>query len=202
MSIKSLSTEAFAVWTADRGIGRNPQYPQSDHLVFTAESVSRYWPFPRAASDVPRFVSTLLSAVRPNDRYWVYPDRGVWTHGREADSWPQTRVWATAVHAIGVPAGLRGAVGFNSTDWNALCAMLFLLVTLGPSVLIDTLVIPEHGHALLYFEHHQVVWVAFRDQAGLDAVVSAMDGAGYPLPTEPPDETLKPVPWMAKTTET
>lgn len=201
MSIRTLAPEAFTAWAADRGIGRNPKYPQSDHLAFTAGGVSRHWPYPSAASTVPHFVATLLSAVRPNDRYWVFPDRGVWSLGREAESWPQTRVWTTAVHAIGVPVGLRGAVGFNSTDWNALCAMLFLQITLGPSVLIDTIVIPENGSAILYFEHHHVVWVALRDQTSLDAVIAAMDRAGYPLPTEPPDDTFKPVPWMAKATD-
>jgi hypothetical protein len=203
MSIRTLSPEAFLVWTADRGIGRDPQVPHSEHLVFAGgRGVSGYWPYPDAASGVPHFVGTLLSAVRPNDRYWVYPERGYWSLGRDAESWPQTRVWRATVHAIGVPAGLRGAVGFNSTDWNELCAMLFLQITLGPSVHIDTIVIPETGNAVLYFEHHNVVWGTFRDQAGFDAVVAAMDRAGYPLPTEPPDATFKPVPRMSRGVDT
>lgn len=176
------------VWTADRGIGRNPQHPESDHLVFTAGGgVSRSWRYPSVASHGPHFVSTLLTAVRPNDRYWLYPNRGVWSSGREAEARPQTRVWMAGVHALGVPPGLRGAVGFNSTDFNELCAVLFLQITVGPSVHIDTIVIPENGSAVLYFEHHHVVWVALRDASRLDAVVAAMDRAGYSLPTEPPN---------------
>jgi len=184
MSIRTLSPEAFGVWTADRGIGRNPKDPQSDHLVFAAGGVGRYWQCPRSASDVPQFVGTLLAAVRPNDRYWVYPARGAWSLGREADSWPQSRVWMTTVHALGVPAGLRGAVGFNSTDWNALCSMLFLQNTLGPSVHVDAIVIPENASAILYFEHHGLVSTTFRDPTGLDAVIATMERAGYPLPEE------------------
>ena len=198
MSIRTLFHEAFMVWAADRGIGRHPQDPQSEHLVFTAGTgVSRYWPYPKEAARVPHFVAALLTAVRPNDRYWVYPARGAWSLGREAEAWPQSRVWSSAVHALGVLAGLRGAVGFNSTDWNALCAMLFLQITLGPSVRIDTLVVPELANAILYFEHHAVVWVTLRDEAQLDAVVTAMDSAGYPLHKEPPDERFKSVPRMA-----
>jgi hypothetical protein len=190
MSIRILRPEAFMVWAADRGIGRNPAHPESQHLVFAASGCSRYWPYPAEASRVPHFVATLLSAVRPNDRYWVYPDRGVWSLGREAESWPETRVWMTSVRALGLPAGHRGAVGFNSTDWNELCATLFLQVTLGPSVRIDTIVVPENGSAVLYFEHRHVVWAAFRDEAKLEAVVTAMAGAGYPSPTEPPKEAI------------
>lgn len=187
MSIRTLNAEAFSVWTSDRGIGRNPSHPESDHLVFTAGGgLERFWSYPSKAERVPHFVSTLLGAIRPNDRYWVYPARGAWSLGRATESWPQSRVWAATVRALGVPAGLRGAVGFNSTDWNELCAMMFLQVTLGPSVPIDTVVVPENGSAILYFEHHGAVWCAVRDQALLDGVVAAMDGAGFPLAEEQP----------------
>src|SRR5262249_47906329 len=153
---------------------------------------SRYWPYPGKAADVPRFNRTLLEAVRRNERYWVYPAKGAWSHGREADAWPQARVWATAVHALGVPAGLRGAIRFSSTDWNELSAMLFLQVTLGPSSHIDATVIPEDGSAILFFEHHEVVWGEFRQATLLDEVVAAMESAGHPLPAASPDGRLRP----------
>jgi hypothetical protein len=189
MSIRTLRPEAFIVWCADRGIGRNPQSPKSDHLIFTKGEFCKHWAYPSEAAQVPHFVGTLLSAVRPNDRYWVYPKDGVWSAVRPAESSPESRVWMTTVHALGVPAGLRGAVWFNSTDWNALCAMLFLQVTLGPSVHIDTVVVPENASAILYFEHNRVVSVAFRDQAGLDAVANSMEGAGYPSGAKTPHNT-------------
>ena len=194
VSIRTLSPEAFVVWTADRGIGRNSRSPESGHLRFTAGGVSRCWLYPGVAAELPHFIGALLSAVRPNDRYWVYPARGAWSLGREADASPQTRVFRAAVHALGVPAGMRGAVGFNSTDWNELCAMLFLQVILGPSVGVDAIVIPENASAILYLDHHQVVWTEFRDQASLDSVIAAMDRAGYPLPDEPSDEPFKSLP--------
>jgi hypothetical protein len=192
MSIRTLSHEGFVLWAADRGIGRDPKSPHSDRLTFTGgRAVSTSWSYPTAASQVPHFVGTLLSAVRPNDPYWVYPEDGRWTLGRDADSWPQTRIWVTNVHALGVPRGLRGAVRFNSTDWNELCAMLFLQITLGPSVNVDAVVVPEHAHAVLRFDRRHVVWATSRDQAGLDAIVSAMERAGYALPTDAPGETLR-----------
>jgi hypothetical protein len=180
MSIRTLAPEAFHVWAADRGIRRGPEDGRADRLVFAKGGVGRHWLYPATAAQVPHFVGTLLSAVRPNERYWMYPERGIWSPGRDTESSSQTRVWMTTVHALGVPSGLRGAVGFNSTDWNALCSMLFLQVTLGPHVLIDASVIPETGHAVLHFEHDRVVWGTFKEQASLDAVVAAMDGAGYP----------------------
>lgn len=183
MSIRTLRPEAFSIWTADRGIGRDPNDSESEQLVFKAGGVNKCWRYPEEASRVPHFVGSLLTAVRPSDRYWVYPNRGSWSLGREAELSPQSRVWMTAVRAFGVPAGMRGAVGFNSTDWNELCAMLFLQITLGPSVLIDTTVIPENGSAVLYFEHHHVVWGSFREESKLQAVVAAMEHAGYPPPT-------------------
>lgn len=179
MSIRTLTAEAFQVWTADRGIGRSPKGGPSDRLAFAAGGVGGRWHYPGAASRVPDFVSTLLSAVRRNERYWVHPERGIWSPGRDTESEPQARVWTTTAHALGVPSGLRGAVGFNSTDWNELCSMLFLLITLGPHVRIDAIVIPETGSAVLSFERDRVVWGAFKDQAGFDAVAAAMDRAGH-----------------------
>src|SRR5882672_64291 len=151
MSIRTLTAEAFQVWIADRGIGRSPKDPHSDRLVFAAGGVGGRWLYPGAAARVPEFVSTLLSAVRRNEPYWVYPERGVCAPGRDIESEPQGRVWMTTARALGVSAGLRGAVGFNSTDWNELCTMLFLQVTLGPQVGIDMSVIPETGSAVLSF---------------------------------------------------
>ena len=179
MSIRTLAAEAFQVWIADRGIGRVPQDGQSDRLDFTAGSVGGRWPYPGAAFLVPQFLATLLSAVRRNERYWMYPERGVWSPGRHTESGPQARVWTTSVKALGVPAGLRGAVGFNSTDWNELCSTLFVQVTLGPEVRIEASVIPESGTAVLNFGRDRAVWCSFREQAALDAVAAAMERAGY-----------------------
>ncbi len=184
MSIRTLTAIAFRVWIADRGIGPAPQNGHSDRLAFTAGGVGRRWPYPEANSEVPDFVSTLLSAVRRNERYWVYPNQGLWSPGRETEPSPKSRVWITTARALGLPAGHRGAVGFNSTDWNELCSMLFLQITLGPHVRIDASVIPETGHAVLSFEHDRAVWGAFKDQSSLDAVVAAMDSAGHPPPIE------------------
>src|SRR5215831_15052522 len=98
MSIRTLHHEAFVVWAADRGIGRDPKSPHSDRLVFSgSRGATGSWTYPDRASDVPHFIGTLLTAVRPNDRYWVYPARGAWSLGREADAWPQSRVWTSAV---------------------------------------------------------------------------------------------------------
>jgi hypothetical protein len=186
MAIRTLNTEAFKIWTSDRGIGRDPNHPDSEHLIFTAGGVSGNLACPGEAARVPQFLGALLSAVRPNDRYWVYPARGIWSLGREAESLPQSRIWTAAVKAFGVPAGLRGAVGFNSTDWNELLAMLFVQITIGPSVVIDTSVIPDNGSAVLHFEQAGAVSVAFREQPRLDAVVAEMERAGYSSPAEVP----------------
>jgi hypothetical protein len=164
---------------ADRGIGRPPKDGQPDRIAFTAGGVGGRWAYPGAASRVPEFVSTLVSAVRRNERYWMYPERGVWSPAREIESEPQARVWTTTARVLGVPPGLRGAVGFNSTDWNELCSMLFLHVTLGPHVRIDATVIPENGSAVLRFEQDRSVWGGFKEAASFQTVVEAMERAGY-----------------------
>jgi hypothetical protein len=192
-----LKPDNFLDWAVLRGIVRDGEYPDSDDLVFdSGPGESRYWGYPADASSVPYFVRSLLGVVGPDETWWLYPTRGHWSLGGDSESWPESRVWTTSIHALGVPHGLVGAVGGLSLESDVLLSLLFLQVALGPSAHIDTYAVPESGHALLRFEHHDVVSARFRDPAQLAAAVVAMDGAGYPLPSRPPDATFKPTSWM------
>jgi hypothetical protein len=195
--MRSLSPDAFLQWAGDRGIGRDAQFPDSEHLVFTGLSGdSRYWEYPQEASIIPLFIDTLLIAVGRRQRFWLYPGHGYWSLGGPSESWPQTQIWKASIHGLGVPMGLVGAVGIDAAQGDVLEALLFLQVTLGPSVYVDMIAIPEDGHFVLYFEHHKVVHVSFRDRVRLQTSVGVLAGAGFPLPAEAPDGTFKQEPWM------
>jgi len=90
MSIRTLTTEAFHVWTADRGIGPAPQNGPSDRLAFTAGGDADA-ALSRAASRVPEFVSTLLSRSGATSGTGCTPIEGL-VPGREIESEPQGRV--------------------------------------------------------------------------------------------------------------
>jgi hypothetical protein len=196
------SREAFLKWTASHGIGPDPRFPASqtsNYLMFThGHRYSRFWVYPKEVDDVPQFVDALISAVGSEAPYWLYPARGHWQSDPQTESWPQGRVWHGLLKGLGVPVDSVGAVAVDSTERATLLAMLFLQVTLGPAVYVDSVAIPEDGSAVLFFEHHHVVHAEFRDSQRLDATIDALASAGYLLPTELPDATFKPVEWMTK----
>ena len=61
---------------------------------------------------------------------------------------------------------------------------------------MDAVLIPDDGRAIVFFEHHRVVHVEFREPELLTVAVDALERAGHALPAELPDATFKPVPWM------
>lgn len=195
--MQTISRSAFLQWAAERGISSDPRYPRFESLIFNDDPGDfRYWEYPQAASEAPHFINAMVKAMGVDQRYWLYPGRGCWSLGHDADSWPQSKIWKTLLQSIGVPDGFIGAVCVEPEERDVFFALLFLQVMLGPSVHIDMLVVPEAGDALLFFEHHKVVHMRFLNPARLRGVISAMEGAGYSLPLEPPDGTFKPIPWV------
>ncbi len=200
--MQTLSPDDFLRWAKARGIGPHPRYPNSSYLVFTGVAEhGRYWEYPEVAGSVPHFLETLLSSLGDEQRFWLFPGRGYWSLGQAMESWSSTRAWRASIHALGLPRGFVGAVGIDPAEKDVLLAMLFLQVTLGPAIMVDTLVVPESGAAILFFEHHAVVHVTVREESALLKAVGLLEGEGYSLPTEPPDETFKPVSWMGRRDE-
>lgn len=194
------SRDVFLQWAASHGIGPDPRLPASqisNYLMFTqGDRDSRFWKYPNDVGAVPHFLNALIDAVGPERRYWLYPARGHWLSDPRTESRPQGRVWRIILQELGVPVESVGAVAIDATERARLLAMLFLQVTLGPAVYVDSVVVPEDGSAVLFFEHHYVVHAEFHDPQRLEPVVEALASAGYPLPTELPDATFKPVDWI------
>jgi hypothetical protein len=195
-----ISRDAFLQWATQHGIGPDPRFSASQtsqYLMFTSgERESRFWEYPKEAGDVPHFVEALIAAVGSATRYWVYPPRGHWETDPQTESWPQGRAWRVLLQGLGLPPATVGAVGVVAAERATLLAMLFLQVTLGPAVYVDSVLIPDDGSAVLFFEHHHVVHAEFRDHVQLHAAIDSLATAGYLLPSELPDATFKPVEWM------
>lgn len=196
--MQTISQDVFLHRLAERGIIPDPQFPRLEHLIFRMNQDDlRYWEYPDEASKVPHFINAVVKAIGADQRYWIYPRCGAWSLGADAAAWPQSQIWRVLLRSMGIPDGFIGAVAMDPEERDSLLALLFLQVTLGPSAHIDTLVIPDAGDALIFFEHHEVVHMRFRDSERLLDAITVMEGAGYPLPSGPPDETFKPLPWKA-----
>lgn len=194
--MKTITRNALLQLAAERGITLNPRYPHSEYLFFQDNPGEfRYWEYPKEAARVPHFINAVVKTMGGEQRHWLYPVRGSWSLGADAEAWPQYRIWKTLLRSMGVADDFVGAVAVDPEERDLLLAFLFLQTLLGSSVYIDSYLIPDTGNGLLFFEHHEVVHLHFRNPERLRASVDLMEAEGYSLPIEPPDETFKPITW-------
>lgn len=194
--METMTGDAFLTWAAERGIGPDPRFPDAPYLtVLRGTGEGRFWEYP-TERDAPYFIKALIDAIGPDVRYWIYPANGYWEIDPSFAGHPPGRVWRTVLAGLGLPMPAVGAVGVGAGERDALLAMLFLQVTLGPAIHVDSTVIPEDGSAVLFFEHHGVVHARCQEPSKLQSAIGVLATAGYSLPTEAPDATFKPVQWI------
>jgi len=190
-----ISADEFFGSAESLGIGRSPEYPHSDHLVYpSGADPTRFWQVPPTTLDQTHFACAWVDAISPFGtvdlycREWLNPLGG---HGGALE-----RTWSLLIQALGVPPNWDGALRFWREDRESLETLLFLQCALGINLLSDLLVVPSHGDCFLFFEHHAVVWVHCPDEVELAGIIQTLEHAGYPLPSELPDETFKSVSWI------
>lgn len=194
--MQTLSEDEFLGWAAPHGVGVRPEYAETwpRNLSFTrAGSESRFWCIPGEASAVPWFLDVLLEAL------------GGWGH---ACFWPRDPCWlkrlATSDDTPGryVASTLKsvwdygGAIKFSREEIDTLAMLMFCAACFGEGVYDDVYIVPDPPDVFLMIDHHEVIWAEFASRGRCTQYVEALRRQDIELPTELPDETFKPVPWM------
>lgn len=194
--MQTLSEDEFLGWAAPHGIAITPEYAEAwpRNLSFTRPgSESRFWCIPGEASVVPWFLDVLLEAL------------GGWRH---ACFWPKDACWlkrlATSDYTPGryVASTLKpvwdcgGAIKFNRKEIDTLATLMFCAACFGEGVYDDVYIVPDTLDVFLMIDHHEVIWAKFASRGRCTQYVEALRRQDIELPTEPPDETFKPLPWM------
>jgi hypothetical protein len=195
--MQAVSGEEFVRWTAGRGIGVDPRYPDSGCLILLPRADhARFWVVPADPAAWPDFVASLLGGLDE------------WTTGllwRRSGGWPQfgqSRSYNEGVRDVilrgaGIPDGWPGAVRFNRGEEDALVAVLFVSMAFGWCVDDDLFFVPDHARQLVQTDHHDVVHAECGSEERVRELVAHMAAEGYELPAEPPDETFKRPAWMS-----
>src|SRR5688572_16905985 len=76
--MRTMKEEAFLQWAAERGLGLDPQYPQSAVLDFRSGSESRFWLVPPEPQRRPYFLATLLDLLGDWQTCYVWRHLGGW----------------------------------------------------------------------------------------------------------------------------
>ncbi len=111
------------------------------------------------------------------------------------------RVEFQMLHGLGLPTGTTQVAAFDASDRDALIATLFVTAIFGCCIMQDAYVVPDGANYLLKTDHHGVVHIAFRDKHDVLPAVAHLEGRGFVLPTELPDQTFKPQPWLRSGSE-
>jgi len=95
-----------------------------------------------------------------------------------------------------VPFGQVAALQYDSEEADKVQALLSAQSQYGCNVGDDVFVLPGNGDYLLQADHHEVIWVSFREERLIEPLVRHMTAGGYALPSEAPDERFKPQDWL------
>jgi hypothetical protein len=116
--------------------------------------------------------------------------------GNIVDERPRDPMHCTILRRAGVPSGEAGAIEYQADEAPKLAALLAGQVHYGFGAGDDVFVAFDNGQYLVHSDHHDVVWVSFREETTIQALVDHMAACGHSLPEDIPDPTFKPQKWL------
>lgn len=194
--MRTILQDEFLDWAAARGLGIEPTYAETwpRNLAFTRpQAESRYWCIPDEAASVPWFLDVLVTRLGAWKHLYLWPKSARWLETLAEGDHAPARYVASTLRSFW-SSGC--AIEFGRDDATVLTTLLFCAACFGESAWDDVYMVPEEADAFLMVDHHLVVWAKFASAVKCAAYVEALQKQGIELPTEPPDETFKPVPWM------
>jgi hypothetical protein len=195
---EAVAGDAFLAWAAGVGVGFDPRYPDSRSLgLLPPRESARFWKLPGEIGNWPHFAGTILEGLDWWDTGYLWPRSGKWPAAVESCSHNE-RVRDVMLLGSGVPDGWVGAMRFARGEESAVVAVLFAYLAFGWCSDEDLYFIPDHGRQVVQTDHHDVVHVECAEEARVLELVGHMEVAGYPLPSELPDETFRRPHWMVQ----
>jgi hypothetical protein len=193
---EAVSGADFLAWASGAGIGFDPRYPGTDCLsLLPPRESARFWDVPDQAYSIPYLVEAVLNALDPWEAGYLWPRIGRWPSGGDpglANERVRDMVW----RVLGMPLGWAGAARVGRDDRSSVVAALFASLGFGGDSTSDLYFVPDHARQIVWAGHHDVIHLACADEARMLEFVRHMEGAGFALPTEPPDATFKSPAWM------
>ena len=195
--VKTLTENDFLVWAKGKGLGLDPQYPDSAVLDFQGGSDARFWNVPQQPDRRPYLIASLLALMGDWKTAYAWRHLGSWPHQNAADAERMNDVvQARILKGLDMPLGTADVVAFDHRELDTLIALLFTTTVFGWSVGEDLYVVPDHARQILQTDHHGVIHISFRDAGDVAHWVTEMAERGFNLPDELLDETFKRPSWM------
>ena len=193
---EAVSADDFLAWAAGADIGFDPRYPGTDCLsLLPPGESSRFWMLPDHPYSIPHLVETVLNGLDRWEAGYLWPRIGRWPTWADPGL-PNERVRDVVWRGLGMADGWAGAARVRHDECPTVAAALFASLALGGDSCSDLYFVPDHGRQIVWAGHHDAIHVECADEARILELIRHMEGAGYALPTEPPDATFRWPAWM------
>lgn len=190
--------DEFLCWAASVGVGFDPRYPDAHSLcLLPAREAARFWVRPADAATWPHFAGSILKGLDQWEVGYLRPRFGRWPRSADPLS-ANDGIRDVVLRGAGVPDGWVGAVGYSRSERSAVLAVLFAYLAFGWHSDDDLFFVPDHGRQVVQTDHHDVIHAECETEERVRELVEHMTAAGYPPPTEPPDETFRWPHWMPR----
>ncbi|HEY7117622.1 MAG TPA: hypothetical protein VH475_13620 [Tepidisphaeraceae bacterium] len=163
------------------------RYAPSQCLVYRDDGEARFWVAPKSPRQTRMFVARLLEGLEPWNECGLWRRGGYWPLRGRVGEW-------VGRFACGDLAG--AGIFVSRIERTSLLRLMMRQVITGGCVEDDLFIIPDHGRAFLYVDHHDVIHASFATPVAMEAFVTHMAQGGYELPVELPDGTFKRPAWM------
>ena len=159
--MKLLSKETFLGQVSVRGIALDARYSPPQTLVFQrTPELQASWEMPGQAKHLLRWITSLVDAVRPEKKIYLYPRSGAWKSADSQKLFLQSAIFAASDVA---PTGDE-VVEAGESERDAVESLFFLSLIHGGTVSDDVFLVPDHLKIILYADHHEAVHAEFAEE--------------------------------------
>lgn len=195
--VNFLSTEAFLMWAAARGIGRNPRYPKSGELTFTSESGTWYrYRRPEPPEPLSESAGRAVRVAAAGSSLWLFPPwrNGMWFPPAYEGSGPEHALYSELREA-GIPPAYRGAVSCDPSELS-IATRLFLAAVEEGRTNWQLGVIPAHAQCVLRVDDDGDLMGSFPSESACNSFTEALRKAGWREPIGPDPTVSETDPWL------
>jgi hypothetical protein len=159
------------------------------------DETNRFWVWPWPPQDLASLLTSVLQHIAPTAYWDAWRPGGVW---HEDDPSYTDSVREVLLRGFAIPQNHCGALRFDRSDAESLCALVLAFAVAGWNINDDLCLVPDNRRFIVRVSHHAVLHVECREPELVGPLVAHMASQGWELPREVPDPTFKIPSWMTR----
>jgi hypothetical protein len=180
--VERIERSAFITWVAKVGLLPSTNSPEQELGFEGPGEFHKFWSTPPSASELPGFVSMLMTATAPNGPFVLSLRGGAnWFTGAEYGKSPlQDQLRDRILGTLPIPRDFNGALRFEEAEWRDAMMIILTMLVYGWRVSDDVEVIGPGRAAAFVTSHHGYVIVRCASAQRLTDFEQTMTAARLP----------------------